>query len=226
MDGRIISVVIADDHRLFRDGLARLLTSDPAFRIAGEAADGDTAVRMCADLQPDVLLLDVMMPLADGLSVLRRLPVEAPSVRCILVTAALPPASLVIALQLGARGVLFKDAAAPMLFESVRSVARDEYWLGGESVRHVIEATRASAPQPDPPTGTGPFGLTARELEVVAGVVAGETNKEIALRLALREDTVKHYLSKIFDKAGVFSRLELAVFALNHSMLRDDSQAL
>ena len=222
MDGRIISVVIADDHTLFRDGLARLLTSDPAFRIAGEAADGGTAVRMCVDLQPDVLLLDVMMPLEDGLSVLRRLPVEAPLVRCILVTAALPPAALVTALQLGARGVLFKDAAAPMLFESVRSVARDEYWLGGESVRHVIEATRAaSAPQADPAAGTGPFGLTARELDVVAGVVAGETNKEIAVRLALREDTVKHYLSKIFDKAGVFSRLELAVFALNHAMLRD-----
>jgi DNA-binding NarL/FixJ family response regulator len=221
-DCKTIRIVIADDHVMLRDGLNRLLEAESGFQVVGQAGDGDGAVRMCADLQPDVLLLDLAMPGGDGLTALKRLMAEAPSVHSILLTAGLDQNALVTALQLGARGILFKEAAATMLFESIRSVARNEYWLRGEAVRQVIDAIRLTTTPVAEVEKSRRFGLTARELEVIAGVAAGETNKEIAERLAVREDTVKHHLSNIFDKVGVFSRLELAVFAINHALVAEE----
>ena len=218
-DSEVIRIVIADDHAMFRDGLNRLLESESGFRVVGETGDGDGAVRLCVHLRPDILLLDLAMPGCDGLAALKRLVAEAPSVHAILLTAGLDQSALVTALQLGARGVLLKEAGATMLFESIRSVARHEYWLRGESVRQVIEAIPTAPPVVDVGEKNRRFGLTTRELEVIAGVAAGETNKEIAQRLGVREDTVKHHLSNIFDKVGVFSRLELAMFAINHGLV-------
>jgi two-component system, NarL family, nitrate/nitrite response regulator NarL len=225
-DSKAIRVVIADDHAMLREGLNRLLEAESGFQVVGQAGDGNGAVQLCADLQPDVLLLDVAMPGCDGLTALKRLMSEAPSVHSILLTAGLEQSALVAALQLGARGVLYKEAASTMLFESIRSVARNEYWLRGEVVRQMIDAIRIAAPPvADAAEKNRRFGLTARELEVIAGVAAGETNKEIAERLTVREDTVKHHLSNIFDKVGVFSRLELAVFAINHALVAEVADA-
>jgi two-component system, NarL family, nitrate/nitrite response regulator NarL len=214
-----IRIVIADDHPIFRDGVNRLLESEPGFRVVGEASDGAAAVKVCAQLRPDVLLLDVSMPGNDGLQALQRLSAEVPSVRTLVLTAGLDNGALVSALQYGARGVLRKDATTALLFESIRSVKKEEYWLGSHAVGQLVDSIRRPAPETvQKKKAALRYRLTPREFEIVERVAAGESNKEIAQALSLRENTVKHHLSSIFDKLGVFSRLELAVFALNHQL--------
>jgi DNA-binding NarL/FixJ family response regulator len=214
-----IRIVIADDHAIFRDGVNRLLGSEPGFRVVGEASDGPAAVKVCAQLKPDVLLLDVSMPGNEGLEALQRMTEEVPSVRTLVLTAGLDNGALVSALQYGARGVLRKDSTTALLFESIRSVKKEEYWLGSHGVGQLVDSI--CRPQPEVPVKKKAalrYRLTPREFEIVERVAAGESNKEIAQALSLRENTVKHHLSSIFDKLGVFSRLELAVFALNHQL--------
>lgn len=199
----------------------RLLGSEPGFRVVGEASDGAAAVKVCAQLQPDVLLLDVSMPGNDGLEALQRLSAEVPAVRTLVLTAGLDNGALVSALQYGARGVLRKDATTALLFESIRSVKKEEYWLGSHAVGQLVDSIRRPQPevvQQPKKKAASRYRLTPREFEIVERVAAGESNKEIAQALSLRENTVKHHLSSIFDKLGVFSRLELAVFALNHQL--------
>jgi two-component system, NarL family, nitrate/nitrite response regulator NarL len=216
--GRLIRIVLADDHPIFRDGLRRLLEAERGFEVVGDARDGLEALDLVATLQPDILLLDVSMPTIDGLEVLKRLPAES-SVRTIVLTAGLDDRGIVAALQYGARGVLLKGAATPLLYKSIRCVMQGEYWIGRDHVGDVVEALRGlSVGAPTAMRHKRPYGLTPRELEIVAGIVAGESNREIAERLSVREHTVKQHLSRIFDKTGVSSRLELAVFALNHGL--------
>lgn len=216
--GRLIRIVLADDHPIFRDDLRRLLEAEHGFEVVGEAKDGLEALDLVAKLQPDILLLDFSMPTTDGLEVLKRLPPGC-DVRTIVLTAGLDDCGVVAALQFGARGVLLKGAATPLLYKCIRCVMHGEYWVGRGHVGDVVEALRGlSVRAPTETRQSRPFGLTPRELEIVAGIVAGESNREIAQRLSIREHTVKQHLSRIFDKTGVFSRLELAMFALNHGL--------
>jgi DNA-binding NarL/FixJ family response regulator len=220
---RLIRIVIADDHPIVREGLLLLLDSRPGFSVIGAAGNGDAAVRLCVQLRPDVLLLDLVMPGGDGLAVLKELSVWAPSVRTIVLSAFLDRDSIEMARQLGARRVLLKGADTAVLFETIESVAQDERWVGGEAVGGNDGSLKRVTTQMDSTTRKPkPFNLTRRELDIVDAIAVGESNKEIAQRLSVREDTVKHHLSSIFDKVGVFSRLELAVFAFNHSLVRQD----
>ena len=142
---------------------------------------------------------------------------DATSVRVILLTAAAEKDQIVEALQLGARGVVLKDSATQILLQSIRAVMNGEYWVGRESVSNLVQYLRGLI-------GSGNtarqkrYGLTPRELEIVSAVVAGYANKEIAEHFKISEDTVKHHLSNIFDKLGVSTRLELALFAVNQSL--------
>ena len=218
---REIRIVIADDHPIFRDGVNRLLQSEPGFRVVGEAGDGADAVRICTRLRPDVLLLDVAMPGTGGLQALRQLSQEAPSVRTLVLTAGLDSLAVSTALELGARGVLLKGSATTLLFESIRSITKEEYWLGCNAAGQMVD-TRRDGPGADLRTAaTNKYRLTPRELEVVTRVASGESNKQIGEALSMRENTVKHHLTSIFDKTGVFSRLELAVFAMNHGLIEN-----
>jgi two-component system nitrate/nitrite response regulator NarL len=210
---REIRIVIADDHPIF----------EPGFRVVGEAGDGADAVRVCARLRPDVLLLDVMMPGTGGLQALKQLSEEAPSVRTLVLTAGLDSVEVSTALELGARGVLLKGSATSLLFESIRSITKEEYWLGCNAAGQMIDTRRdANAAAPESRAALGnKYRLTPRELEVVTRVASGESNKQIGEALNMRENTVKHHLTSIFDKTGVFSRLELAVFAMNHGLIEN-----
>ena len=218
----VVRIVIADDHPLFRDGLARLLEADPAFRVVGQAGDGAEAIRIVAELRPDILLLDLSMPTTSGLGVLAALPPDS-SVHVVVLTAAADEGQVLDALKHGARGILLKEAATPLLYKCIRCVMQGQYWLGRDDIADVVQAMRvATMHPPDATKRPERFKLTPRELEIVARVAAGESNREIAERLSVREHTVKHHLTNIFDKTGVFSRLELAVFAINHRLGQDD----
>jgi DNA-binding NarL/FixJ family response regulator len=123
-----------------------------------------------------------------------------------------------IALQLGARGVLLKDASPELLFKSIRVVMAGQYWVDAAAVCDVISAFRKAAPAPDAPA-LAKFGLTRRELEIVIAVAAGESNREISRRLNISQETVKHHLTNIYSKVGVSTRVELALFALHNNLV-------
>jgi two-component system, NarL family, nitrate/nitrite response regulator NarL len=218
-------ILIADDHPIFRSGLRKLLENERDFVVCGEAEDGGEAVRKVRQLRPDLVLLDLSMPGAGGLEALRELADEKIAARILLLTAAVEQEELVGALQLGARGVVMKDAPSPLLLKAIRGVLAGEFWVGRDRVGNLVDALR---PRTAPGGGHQPreYGLTSRELLVVSGVVSALGNREIAARLGITEKTVKTHLTNIFDKLGVSSRVELAMFAVrNHFDLPDYPQS-
>ena len=212
-----VRLVIADDHTIFRDGLRRLLESEPEFEVIGEAGDGAEAIALVRQIMPDILLLDLAMPRVPGLETLRELADSGSRVRVILLTAAIEKRQIVEALQMGARGIVMKDAATQLLLKSIRTVMDGQFWVGREAVGDMVQYLRDRAAADAPPPGKT-YGLTRRELEILGTIVSGLSNKEIAHKFSLSEDTVKHHLTNIFDKVGVSSRLELALFAINNKI--------
>jgi len=204
MDTHPIRILIADDHAIFRDGLRRLLVSDKDFVVVAEASDGKEAVALARRHKPDVLLLDLAMPRVPGMEVLRELADDELPMYTILLTAAIQPLEVTYALQLGARGIVLKASPPELLLKSIRSVCDGEYWVGGDILTDWAQFGQRPG---------GNSGLTPREVEIVSAIKAGSSNKEIALKLSISEETVKRHLSNIFGKLGVSSRLELAIVA-------------
>ena len=216
---RRIRLLIADDERLFREGLALLLETEPRFHVVGHASDGIQAIDLCRRLKPDVLLLDLAMPRLGGMQALETITADAPEVHTIVMTGSISRDSVVAVLHHGARGVLVKDVAPELLFKSIHAVMQGQFWIGHEVVSDLVAALRNSNPPPPQQNATRRYNLTSREMEIVERVVKGESNKEIASALGVTEDTVKHHLTSVFDKVGVSSRVELAVFALHHALI-------
>lgn len=212
---REIRIVIADDHQIFRDGLKRLLESEPGFKVVAEAADGVEAVRMTQEVKPDVLLLDVAMPRMGGIEAIGISDVQ--STRVILLTAAIEPNDLLRAVQHGARGVVLKESATRTLIDGIYRVMDGKLLIGGDIADDLALAVRQSGSQRD-----RPFGLTPREIEIVEAVTAGDSNRDIAVRLDISLQTVKHHLTRVFDKTGTSTRLELALFAIRHGIASTD----
>ena len=212
-----LRIVIADDHPIFRDGLRRLLAVEPDFEVVGEAADGREAVERVQALRPDVLLLDLAMPGAGGLEALRELARGTAQVRTVMLTASIDREDALEAVRLGARGIVLKAAATPLLYKCIRAVVAGEYWIGHERVQDLVASLRAFTDSQS--GGRRPAAtLTRREVQVAMAVLEGASNREIAQKLGLGEQTVKNHLSNIFDKLGVSSRLELALFAVHHRL--------
>jgi two-component system, NarL family, nitrate/nitrite response regulator NarL len=218
MPERTIRIVIADDHPIFRDGLRRLLESDPRFEVVGEAGDGEEAVAQVARLRPDVLLLDLAMPRSNGLKALQDLLELGFPVRPVLLTAAIDSGETIKALQLGARGVILKQSATQLLYKCLLAVMSGEYWVGHERVHDIVQHLRTAGREAEAEV-TPAMMLTRRELQIVSAIVEGASNKDIGQQFSLSEQTVKNHLSHIFDKVGVSNRLELALYAVHHKLL-------
>jgi DNA-binding NarL/FixJ family response regulator len=219
-----IRILIADDHPIFRHGVRQLLEAEPDFVVVGEAGDGAEVIEMVPRLHPDIVLLDLAMPRVAGMEALRELsasPASSETARApkiVLLTVAIEKKQIVEALQLGAHGIVLKDAAAELLIKALHVVIDGQYWVGRELVGDLVQYLRRIAPQAPVKAEEAPL-LTRRERQILSTIVAGMTNREIAERFAISEDTVKHHLSRIFDKVGVSHRLELAMYAVNNGLI-------
>lgn len=217
--GRDIRILIADDHTIFREGLKSLFESESGFLVVGEARDGKETIKMMKILEPDVLLLDMSMPKTDGMEVMRTIAKSDTRAQTILLTAEIKGEQISEAFRLGARGLVMKESAASVLYKSIRCVMKGKYWIGTESYDNPAEILSGFNERTAKRLRQKQYGLSARELDIVGAVAAGYTNKEIAARFRLSEQTVKHHLSNVFDKLGVYNRVELALFALHHGLI-------
>ncbi|HEY6129616.1 MAG TPA: response regulator transcription factor [Candidatus Acidoferrum sp.] len=213
-----IRILIADDHAVFRYGLRTLLASEPDFTVVGEAENGSEVAKLASTLRPTVLMLDLAMPQLTGIEVLRELATSSQQVRTVVLTAAIEKEQIVEALQLGARGILLKDTALQLVTTCIKRVVAGEYWVGHEAVTSLVDYLHGLKRNIEGEAAPQLPQFTSREREIISAIAVGLANKEIAARLSLSEDTVKHHLSSIFDKAGVSNRLELAIWSLNQGI--------
>jgi DNA-binding NarL/FixJ family response regulator len=216
-----IRILLADDHPVIRIGVRNMLQSEPGLEVVGECSDGDEAITQTLELLPDILLLDVYMPRLPGIEAMRAIMSGSPTVKIILLTSTISTQQIIEALQIGARGIVIKDAVAEHVTAAIRAVSGGDYWIGGRRVVNLVGALHdlmQQAAVPDRKT----FGLTPREMEVVGCIVEGCSNRDIAKQFTLSEETVKRHLSNIFDKTGVSTRLELAMFAIAHRLVNTE----
>jgi DNA-binding NarL/FixJ family response regulator len=219
---RKIRIGIAEDRCLFREALRALLQSESDFLVVGAAEAGREMAHLVRKHRPDVVVLDDAMLRNGGFGPSPDLPGSGTRFRTLLMTESLRNEEIVMALQVGARGIVLKDARPEVLFKGIRTVAAGQCWLENdvvsdlaETLRRRIAATSFRRVQNEHAT----YGLTARELEVVRWVLTGLANRAIARQLSITENTLKHHLTNIFDKLGVSNRLELALFAAHHKIV-------
>ena len=211
----MIRVMLADDQRVVREGLGTLLGLLDGIELVATAADGEEAVALAHEHDPDIVLMDLRMPRVDGIEAIRRLAARGDRPRAIALTTYADDASVLGALRAGARGYLTKDAGADEIRAAVEAVARGEAALDPSVQHHVVAALAGGSA---PPPSELPNDLTAREAEVLGLIAEGLTNAEIADRLVVSAATVKTHVNHIFAKAGVRDRAHAVVYAYSHGL--------
>ena len=223
---QLIRIVVADDHQVVRTGFATLLDTQPDFEVVGTAVDGGEAVRICRELLPDVVLMDVRMPGTDGIEATRQLaepgePGKGCGPRILILTTFDLDDYVYDALCAGASGFLLKDVTAERLFEAVRVIAAGEALLAPAVTRRLIsEFSRIRPRQATPPTAMAALReLTPRETEVLRLIAEGLSNPEIAARLVVTEETVKTHVSRVLGKLGLRDRTQAVVTAYESGLV-------
>jgi DNA-binding NarL/FixJ family response regulator len=214
------TVLIADDDPIVRQAVRSVLDVSGGFRVVGEAEDGKMAVELVKETDPDILLLDLLMPNLPGLEALRAITSAGSEVRTVLLCSAITAKQVLEALQLGARGVVLKKKVAELI-PALEAVIRGQYWIESQSVSNVVQIVQQlAAANPKPSPSQNRFGLTARETEIISFITQGCMNRDIANSLSITEETVKRHLTNIFNKVGMSNRLELALFAIEHGLVQ------
>lgn len=214
-----VRILIVDELQIFRDGLRLLLASNARLHIVGDTAGEQAATALIRDRQPHILLLGSLPSASAPLEMLKRLAAAHLSVRTILLVKSINTPEIVTAFEFGACGIVPRDSPAASLFASIDAVSSGAYWVGHERVAADVPTTirRLEHARNDAVR----FGLTSREVEVVRGVVNGDSNHQIAERLRITDNTVKRHLVNVFNKVGASNRVELALFAVYHRLIDD-----
>src|SRR5512137_1506705 len=217
-----ITILIADDHDVVRDGLRLILESEDDFEVVGEAANGAEAVRLCSELQPQVVLMDLRMPGMDGLTAIKHIRQQQPDINIVILTTYNEDALMIEGLRSGARSYLLKDTRRQVLFDTLRAASRGESLLSPEVIAKVVGRSGGATKATPKVTTVSEIALTDREQQVLIGVARGERSKEIAARLGITERTVKAHLASIYNKFGVDSRAAAIAVASQRGLLPQD----
>ena len=211
----VIRVLIADDHSVVREGLRMFLGRDPELEVVGEAADGREAVERSRQLRPDVVLMDLLMPVMDGITAISVIRNELPEIEVIALTSVLESAAVVGAVRAGAIGYLLKDTQAPELRRAIKAAAAGQVQLSPQASAYLMREVR---------TPEMTEVLTEREMEVLRLLVQGQSNKEIARDLQIAEDTVKTHVKHILAKLGVQSRTQAVLGAIRLGLVSPEQR--
>ncbi len=213
----MIKLIIADDHNIIRQGLHLILETEDDFEIIAEASDGGEAVTLCAEHQPDVVLMDLRMPGMDGLTAIEKLRETQPEIAVVILTTFNEDELMLRGLQAGARGYLLKDTDRTALFDTIRAAARGETLLKPEIMARVLAKVGSTSKSSSKIQSD--ISLTERELEVLKAVARGDRSKEVAVQLGISERTVKAHLGNIYSKFGVDSRAAAIAVAAQEGIL-------
>ncbi len=209
-EGRIIRLLIVDDHPVVRSGLQGMLSSQPDFEVAGEAQDGSEGVALVGKLRPDVVLMDLRMPEMDGVAAIDRIKTEHPETQVLVLTTYESDADVLRAIEKGASGYLLKDAPREDLYAAIRAVSQGKSPLAPAVAARLMGRLRGSADK----------ALSNREIEVLELVARGTSNKQIGKELWISETTVKTHMLHVFEKLGVTDRTAAVTVALKRGIIR------
>jgi DNA-binding NarL/FixJ family response regulator len=212
-----VRILIADDHSVVRQGLRMFLALDPELEVVGEAADGAEALRLAHEVHPDVVLMDLLMPVMDGIAATAAIHRELPDTEVLALTSVLEDASVTGAVRAGAIGYMLKDTHAEELCRAIKAAAAGQVQLSPQAAARLMREVRAPE---------SPETLTEREIEVLRLLAQGRANKEIARALQIGEKTVKTHVSNILAKLGVQSRTQAALYAVHIGLVAAPPSAL
>jgi len=209
----LIRILVADDHLIVRRGLRSLLIPRNGMKVVGEAADGVEAVSQALELEPDVILMDMVMPNKDGVTAIKEIRQHNPEARILVLTSFGEEARVSEAIQAGALGYLLKDSSPDQLFQAIRNVAGGNLSLSQNLALKLMQELQRP-PQLESPEAV----LTERELDVLKGIARGLSNQEIARELSIGVTTVRTHVSSVFSKLGLANRTQAAVYAVDHGL--------
>lgn len=213
--GKPVRVLVADDQTLFRAGLARILADDPRVTVIGVAADGVEAVRMCRELHPDVVLMDVRMPNLDGIKATEQIKANTPEIPVLILTTFEADSHVLAALRAGASGYVLKDSEPESIVSSLLAVRSGERVMSGPVAQRVLGMLTGDTTPKD-------FydGLTAREIEILKLIAEGSANKQIAYKLSISEKTVRNHISNMYEKLQIFDRSQAVLYAARKGLVQ------
>lgn len=217
-----VRVLIVDDQQLMRDGIASLLKLQDGLEIVGMAANGQEAVELATSQQPDVILMDVRMPVLDGVAATEQIHRQIPACKILMLTTFNDEAYVLEALQVGASGYLLKDLPARDLAQAIQAVHRGIYQLDptvADQLKALLSRAQTAREQPGALKAIDEADLTERELEVLRLIARGATNREIAETLVISEGTVKNHISNILGRLNLRDRTQAAIYARDHGLL-------